>query len=312
MRYAFIFPGQGSQSVGMGKEFYENFGVAKEMIEQASDVLSLDFKKLLFEDNQEINQTQFTQPAIFLVSQIAHSILQQEAPLLAELALGHSLGEISALCVALGIGFEDGMKLTKRRGELMAQACEGKDAGMMVIVGLEDSVLEGACKDLQKNGKSVWCANYNGDGQIVLAGKKQDLSDAESLFKSLGAKRALLLPMSVASHCPLLDSMCAEFKDLISKMLKPEFALPIISNATTKPYQTAQQAIDLLTLQLTSPVLYKQSIIAVNDNIDVYIELGHNNILKGLNKRLSDKPTLNVANIATLQETIAYIHKDSE
>ncbi len=312
MRYAFIFPGQGSQGIGMGKEFYENFNVAKEMIEHASDALSLDFKKLLFEDNQEINQTQFTQPAVFLVSQIAHSILQQEAPLLAEFALGHSLGEISALCVALGIKFEDGMRLTKVRGELMAQSCEGKDAGMMVVVGLEDSVLEGACKNLQEDNKSVWCANYNGNGQVVLAGKKQDLSDAESLFKGLGAKRTLLLPMSVASHCPLLEPMCAEFKSLLSKMLAPEFALPIISNATTKPYQTAELAIELLTLQLTSPVLYKQSIMVVDENVDAYIELGHNSILKGLNKRLSDKPTFSVANIATLQETIAHIHKDHQ
>lgn len=310
MKYAFIFPGQGSQAIGMGKEFYENFEIAKEMFEKASDVVSIDFKKLLFEENDNLNQTAFTQPAIFLVSQIAHAILQQESPLLAELALGHSLGEISALCVALGISFEDGIKLTKKRGEQMQKVCEGKDAGMMVIVGLEDSVCEEAVSKLQNQGKSIWCANYNGNGQIVLAGLKKDLSENESEFKSLGAKRALLLPMSVASHCPLLEPMCDEFKELLGSMLAPNFALPIISNATTKPYQDSSLALDLLTKQLTSPVLYKQSILAVDENIDAYIELGHNSVLAGLNKRLSNKPTLNVSNIQTLQSTIEYTQKE--
>lgn len=310
MKYAFIFPGQGSQAVGMGKDFYENFDMAKEMFERASDALNTDCKKLLFEENDLLNQTQYTQPAIFLVSQIAHTILQQESPLLAEFALGHSLGEISALCVALGVSFEDGLRLTKERGALMAKACEGKDAGMMVVVGLDDARLEEACEKWRKEGKSVWCANYNGDGQIVLAGKKSDLASIEEGLKALGAKRALLLPMSVASHCPLLESICEDFQALLKTMLKPKFALPIISNATTKPYDTADDALKLLTLQLTSPVLYKQSILACDEGVDAYIELGHNSVLKGLNKRLSQKPTLNIANTQTLQESIAQIQKE--
>ncbi len=312
MKYAFIFPGQGSQAIGMGKDFYENFEVAKEMVHNASDVLGIDFKSLLFEENENLNLTEFTQPAVFLVSQIAHAILQQESPLLAEFALGHSLGEISALCVALGVEFEDGMRLKRKRGELMRQACEGKDAGMMVIVGLDDGVLESTCKEFQKQGKSIWCANYNADKQMVLAGKKSDLSQAESKFKELGAKRTLLLPMSVASHCPLLEPICGEFQSLLQEVLQPEFALPIISNATTDAYNNASQALNLLTFQLTKPVLYKQCIAAIDDSVDAYIELGHNTILKGLNKRLTSKPTLNVADIPTLKETITQIQKEHE
>ena len=311
MRYAFVFPGQGSQSVGMGKELYENFEIAKEMFGIASEKLKVDFTKLLFSENDLLNQTQYTQPAIFLVSQIAHTILQQESPLLAKYALGHSLGEISALCVALGVGFEDGLYLTSKRGELMQKTCEGIDAGMLVVVGLEDAKLEKACENLRKEGKQIWAANYNGDGQVVCAGKKADLDFAQSALKDLGAKRVLLLAMSVASHCPLLEPMRGEFEALLKPMLKENFALPIISNATAQSYNSAKDALKLLSLQLTSPVLYKQSIQSIDNEVDCYIELGHGSVLKGLNKRLSQKTTLNVSDIESLKATIAQIEQNS-
>lgn len=309
MKYAFIFPGQGSQAIGMGKEFYDNFDLAKELFDKASNILDIDMKKLCFEENDLINQTQYTQPAIFLVSYIAHTILQQESPLLAHLALGHSLGEISAVCVANGLSFEDAMTLTHQRGILMQKACEGKDAGMMVVVGLDDKVLEDFCAEQREQGKAIWCANYNGDGQIVLAGNKADLSQAEAAIKALGAKRALLLTMSVASHCPILESMNADFKALLEPMLAEKFSLPVISNVTTNPYINKEEALDVLSNQLTQPVLYKQSIQKIDSEIDMYIEFGHGNILKGLNKRLSQKETLSVSNIASLRETLEKIQQ---
>ncbi|RDU69904.1 [acyl-carrier-protein] S-malonyltransferase [Helicobacter cholecystus] len=304
MKYAFIFPGQGSQSKGMGKDFYDNFSIAKELIEQASDTLGFDFKYLLFEENDKLNLTQYTQPCIFLVSYIAHTILQNEFPLLPNISLGHSLGEVSAVAMAKGMSFENALKLTYERGGLMAKACEGKDAGMMVVVGLEDGVLEEFCTKVREEGKSVWCANYNADGQVVLAGKKADLGLIEADLKSLGAKRTLLLPMSVASHCPMLEEIYTEFESLLEELLEDEFVNPILSNATLQSYTQKPEAKTLLTQQLVMPVLYKQSIQKILGEIDGFIEFGNGSVLKGLNKRLSDKPTYSVSDVTTLKETI--------
>ena len=305
-RIAMIFPGQGSQSIGMGKSFYENSDMAKEMFEKAGERIGVDFKALLFEENEKINQTAYTQPAILLVSIIAYKLFQHKHDVKPALLLGHSLGEISALCAAGAIDYLDAVELVHKRGTLMQAACEGIEAGMMAIVGLDDESVANICRDARnKENKSVWPANYNQDGQLVIAGLKPDLSSLEETFKAAGAKRALLLNMSVASHCPLLASAQAPLKAELERMLQDPFVAPVISNVTAKAYETKQQALELVTEQLVRPVLYKQSIVAIKDDVDMAIEFGNGVVLKGLNRRINkDMPTLNVSDMDTLQKVV--------
>ncbi len=305
-RIAMIFPGQGSQSIGMGRSFYENSDMAKEMFDRAGERIGVDFKALLFEENEKINQTEYTQPAILLVSIIAYKLFQHKHAIKPTLLLGHSLGEISALCAAGAIDYLDAVELTYKRGSLMQAACEGIEAGMMAIVGLDDEAVAEICRDARnKENKSVWPANYNQDGQLVIAGLKPDLASLEATFKAAGAKRALLLNMSVASHCPLLASAQAPLKAELERMLKDPFVAPVISNVTAKAYETKQQALELVTEQLVRPVLYKQSIIAIKDDVDMAIEFGNGSVLKGLNRRINgEMPTLNVSDMESLQKVI--------
>jgi [acyl-carrier-protein] S-malonyltransferase len=300
----FIFPGQGSQKIGMGKDFYDNSSLAKEMIEQASTRVGFDFTKLLFEENDQLEQTEYTQPAILLVSLIAHRLFTEACKVIPVAVLGHSLGEFSALSTTGAMDYLDAVELVHQRGVLMKQACEGINAGMMALLGLDDArVEEITCKE-RELGKKVWAANYNGDGQIVIAGNKDDLSSLEPLFKEAGAKKAVLLPMSVASHCPLLSSAQANLEGYLEKWLKDAFAMPVISNVTATAYQSKDEAKRLLSEQLISPVKYKQSILHVESSTDMFIEFG-GSVLKGLNKRISQKQTHSIVDMKSLEEVLA-------
>jgi [acyl-carrier-protein] S-malonyltransferase len=305
-KMAMIFPGQGSQTIGMGKSFYENSEMAREMFDKAGERIGVDFKSLLFEENEQINQTAYTQPAILLVSIIAYRLFQSAHPHTPTLMLGHSLGEISAVCAAGAMDYLDAVELVHKRGSLMQSACEGIDAGMMAIVGLDDESVERICTDARnKENKSVWPANYNQDGQLVIAGLKADLQSLEPVFKEAGAKRALLLNMSVASHCPLLSSAQAPLRHELEKSLHDPFDAPVVSNVTAQPYHTKQQAIELITEQLIRPVRYKQSIAAIADDVDVAIEFGNGAVLKGLNRRIAKGlTTLNVSDMDSLNKVV--------
>lgn len=305
-KIAFIFPGQGSQTVGMGKDFFENSEIAKDMIKKASERLNINFEDLLFTENENLGKTQFTQPAILLVSSIANAIFKESCNIKPEFVLGHSLGEFSALVSAGAIDYLDAIELVYKRGLFMTEACSGGDAGMMALVGIDDATVEKVCVEQRALGKKVWPANYNMDGQLVLAGIKADLESLVDVFKGAGAKRAIVLDMSVASHCELLQTAVEKLKPYLEKFLKDEF-LSVISNVTTKPYSTKAEAIELLSAQLISPVKYKQSV-ASNQDVDLFIEFGNGIVLKGLNKKITDKPTLNVSDMKTLEAVIGELN----
>lgn len=309
-KIAMIFSGQGSQAIGMGKDFYENSEIAKKMFLDASTRIGVSFKDLIFEENEKLNQTEYTQPAILLVQMVAYRLFKEACPdVEAKLFLGHSLGEFSALCATGAIDFIDAIELVHKRGSLMKEACESIDAGMMVIVGLDDKSIENICIKAQEEGRKVWPANYNQDGQLVIAGIKSDLSSLELTFKEAGAKRALLLNMSVASHCELLKSAQEPLAELMENMLNDDFEAPVISNVSTNPYDTKDEAILLLKDQLIKPVKYKQSIQAISNDVDIAIEFGNGVVLKGLNRRIAkDMKTINISDIATLAKVIEEIN----
>ncbi len=300
-KIAMIFPGQGSQTIGMGKSFYENSALAREMFDKAGERIGVDFTKLLFEENEQINETAYTQPAILLISIIAYTLFQESKPTDATLFLGHSLGELSALCAAGAIDYVDAVELVHKRGMLMQKACEGVSAGMMVILGMDDSAVEEVCATAQANGKRVWPANYNQTGQLVVAGIKEDLQAMESVFKEAGAKRAMLLNMSIASHCPLLSSAMEPLGNAMENVVSDTFSAPIVSNASMQKYSTKKEAIEWLKVQLIQPVKYKQSIESIMGEVDRMIEFGNGSVLKGLNKKIApDIETLNVSDMETL------------
>ncbi len=307
-KVAFIFPGQGSQKVGMGKDFFENSDIANDMIKKASDRLGINFEELLFEENENLGKTEYTQPAILLVSAIAFELLKDKCDIKPEFLLGHSLGEFSALVAAGAIDYLDAIELVHKRGLFMNEACSGGNAGMMALVGLEDSKVELICEEQRENGKKVWPANYNMDGQLVLAGIKSDLESLVDTFTAAGAKRAIVLDMSVASHCELLTSAVENLRPYLEEYIKDEF-LPVVSNVSTDVYTTKEEAIELLASQLTSPVKYKQSIEKYASKIDLFIEFGNGVVLKGLNRKIVKVPTANISDMSSLEKVIGEINE---
>ncbi|HIC12618.1 MAG TPA: ACP S-malonyltransferase [Sulfurimonas sp.] len=301
-KIAMIFAGQGSQAVGMGKDFYENSEVAREMFDKAGERIGVNFKELIFEENDKLGQTAYTQPAILLVQMIAYKLFTDAYPdVKPTMFLGHSLGEFSALCASGAIDYVDAVELVHKRGSFMQEACSGVNAGMMVLVGLDDESVEKVCADALSAGKKVWPANYNQDGQLVVAGIKDDLAALEQTFKDAGAKRAILLDMSVASHCELLASAQEPLCELMEKMVTDSFIAPIVSNVTTEKYASKTEAVALLKDQLVKPVKYKQSILAIAPELDMAIEFGNGITLKGLNRRIAKElKTLNISDMESL------------
>jgi len=279
---AFIFPGQGAQFVGMGKDLYEGSALAKELFEQANDILEFSITDIMFNGTAEnLKETKVTQPAIFLHSVILSKTLENFQP---DMVAGHSLGELSALVANGTLSFEDGLKLVSRRALAMQAACETVAGTMAAILGLEDGVVEQGCSEIDG---IVVPANYNCPGQLVISGEVNAINQACELLKEKGARRALVLPVGGAFHSPLMEPAREELAAAIEQTTFAQPICPVYQNVSTTAVSSPDEIKKNLIAQLTAPVKWTQSVQQmVADGAGLFTEVGPGKVLQGLVRKI--------------------------
>ncbi len=294
MKVAFLFPGQGSQSVGMGKDLWENFSEVKSLYEEASSVLGYDLAELSFRGPaEELDKTFRTQPAIVTASIAAFRVLVGRGIVPSAVA-GHSLGEYSAITAAGVISFSDAVKLTEKRGVFMQEAVAEGEGLMAAVMGLDRDKLKEICSSVQSG--YVQPANYNCPGQIVIAGQKRAVEDAMKLAKAAGAKRAIPLAVSAPSHCALMGEASKKLADLLERLEFKDTSIPIVNNADAAVLTGADDIKTSLVKQLISPLMWEDSIRKIVEiGIDTFVEAGPGKVLSGLVKRI--EPSVKILNV---------------
>ena len=298
MKLAFVFPGQGPQFVGMGKDIYENFEIARTIFEEASHALGYDLASLSFNGPvEELNKTFRTQPCILTVSIAICNVLLSKG-VTPSVVAGHSLGEYSALVAAGVLSLKDAVKLTEQRGRFMQEAVpEGKGL-MAAILGLERDKVDQICGSLKSGYASP--ANYNCPGQIVIAGEKNAVEEAIDFCKQAGAKRAVPLSVSVPSHCKLMGDASGRLAELLDKTDLKKPVIPLVNNADAAFLHTIEEVKSSLIRQLNSPLLWEDSIKAiVSSGTETFVEVGPGKVLSGLIKRID--PTVKILNVEDMK-----------
>lgn len=280
MKKAYVFPGQGAQFSGMGKDLYDNVPQAKELFDKANEILGFDITEIMFNGTaEELKQTKVTQPAVFL-----HSvILAQSLGIEPDATAGHSLGEFSALVAAGALSFEDGLRLVAKRAEAMQKACEMQPGTMAAIIGLDDKTIEDVCAGIDG---VVVAANYNCPGQLVISGSLEAVNAACEKLKEAGARRALVLPVGGAFHSPLMEPARKELEQAIAEAPFRTPKCPIYQNVDAKPHTDPEEIKKNLIAQLTAPVRWTYIVRnMIADGFADFTELGPGSVLQGLIKK---------------------------
>lgn len=288
----FLFAGQGSQYVGMGKDLYENYSIAKKYFDQADEIIP-GLKKVCFEGpEEELKLTKYTQPGIFTVSVILNDILKEKG-WIPDIVAGFSLGEYSAFYSAEVFDFETGINLVKVRGDAMNHACEKNPGTMAAILGLEDTVVQEVCKQITAAGDLVVPVNYNSPGQLVISGTKSGIEKAVAELENRDAKRAVILQVSGAFHSPLMDPAQDTLQQAISLAKLNVPIRPIVMNVTAQEQTDLTQIKDLMVKQLVSPVLWKQSITyLIQKGYTQFYEIGPGKVLSGFMRSIDKTKTI--------------------
>lgn len=306
---AFVFPGQGSQTVGMCKEFYDNYACAKKVFEEADEALGFSIAKMCFEGPEDqLRLTMNTQPAILTCSIAVLAVLRENG-LNCQIAGGHSLGEYSALVAAGSLSLADAVRSVRKRGQFMQEAVPVGEGAMAAVMGLEPETIDAICRKVEAEcGEAVQAVNFNCPGQVVIAGAAGAVAKAIDALKEAGARRAVSLPVSAPFHSTLMRPAAARLKEVLDEVEFHDANFPVVANVTAKPVTKAEEIRSLLVQQAASPVKWEMSMrYMLGEGFDTFVEVGPGKVLTGFTRKIDRTANaLNVEDMDSLEKTLAY------
>lgn len=307
VKIALVFPGQGSQSVGMGKDLFNEYPTAKQVFEEANEALGFDLAALCFEGSEEdLKLTKNTQPAIVTTSIAALRVLREQLDFEITCVAGHSLGEYSALVCAGSLEFADAVRVVRKRGEFMQDAVPMGVGTMAAIIGMEQDVVEGYCQQVSRDDNIVTLANVNSPGQYVISGHVKAVNEVVELAKEGGAKRAIPLAVSAPFHCALMRPAAEKLEDAMQAVTFNDLTIPLVNNAEASILKTGREARESLVRQMYKSVEWEKSVrLMIEQGVTTFIEVGPGKVLSGLLRRIDKKMKgINVGDLTTLEKTI--------